>query len=329
MDVLKIESLEPKFNELAHTHKAVVFAQECLFAKQLLNGNEFLSNTAMANPQSLEAAILNIASIGLSLNPALKQAYLVPMDGKVCLLPSYMGLCHLALESGSIRWVQADIVFSKDEFEYQGPGIKPIHKFNPFSKERGDIIGAYCIAKTSDDDFLATMMPIDDVYAIRNRSKAWKAYVEKKKSCPWVTDEKEMIKKTAIKNASKMWPKVDRTYRLDNAIHIANESEGIDFDKEQMAEFPKAEAPKLVDYEKKRVMIDEIKSMLKILAKDMSDQEKGSLLIKTCGVKKFDYLSDKTELELSKVQESLIALMNDKKPQEKERTIKNASFSIE
>ena len=48
---------------------------------------------------------------------------------------------------------------------------------------------------------------------------AWKAWVDKKKKCPWVTDEGEMIRKSATKRASKYWPKTDR---LDQAIHHLN-----------------------------------------------------------------------------------------------------------
>jgi recombination protein RecT len=63
-------------------------------------------------------------------------------------------------------------------------------------------------------------MSIADVYAIRDRSEAWKAYTQNKsKTCPWVTDEAEMVKKTCVKQAAKYWPRRDR---LDNAVHHVN-----------------------------------------------------------------------------------------------------------
>ena len=40
---------------------------------------------------------------------------------------------------------------------------------------------------------------------------------------PWKTDEGEMIKKTVVKRASKMWPKSER---LDNTIHLLNTENG-------------------------------------------------------------------------------------------------------
>src|SRR5690606_33352025 len=121
-------------------------------------------------------AINNVAAIGISLNPARKQAYLVPRDNKVCLDISYIGLVDLATQSGSIAWAKAELVFEQDEFELGAPGCAPRHKFNPFAKDRGDCIGAYVVAKTPAGDFLTDAMSIDEINAIRDRSAAWKAY---------------------------------------------------------------------------------------------------------------------------------------------------------
>ena len=161
----------------------------------------------------------NIAAIGISLNPAKKQAYLVPRDGRICLDLSYMGLADLATASGSIKWVKAGVVHANDKFVLNGFDRPPEHSFDPFSKDRGEAVGVYVVAKTADGDYLTEAMSADEVNAIRDRSSAWRAWVEKKRSCPWVTDWAEMAKKTVVKRAYKLWPK---TERLDQAIHHLN-----------------------------------------------------------------------------------------------------------
>ena len=197
----------------------ILFEKEAGFAMQALQSNDYLCKISAGNQQSLINAITNIAAIGVSLNPAKKQAYLVPRDGKVCLDISYMGLMDLAMATGAILWGQAIIVRNNDDFQLMGLDQKPHHKFNPFSKDRGEIVGVYVVVKTQHCDYLTHTMAIDVVNAIRNRSSAWKSG----KTCPWHTDPEEMTKKTCIKQACKYWP---RNARLDVAVHHLNTEGG-------------------------------------------------------------------------------------------------------
>ena len=199
--------------------RSIVFEREAGFAIQVLSSNDYALSLAMKNRQSVVNAVTNVGAIGLSLNPAKKHAYLVPRDGRICLDISYMGLIELAVASGSIRWAQAAIVHQADGFRLNGLDRPPAHEFNPFSTERGEPVGAYVVAKTADGDYLTEVMSVAEINDIRDRSSAWKAWVEKKKKCPWVTDWGEMAKKTVIKRASKLWPK---TERLDQATHFLN-----------------------------------------------------------------------------------------------------------
>lgn len=209
------------------------FEREAEFAMQILEGNSYMLGVAMKNRQSVVNAVRNIAAIGISLNPAKKQAYLVPRrpkagaDTAICLDISYMGLLDLAVDSGSIRWGQAKLVREADEYENQGIDKPPAHKYKPFmpALERGQIIGVYVVVKTADGDFLTHEMSIGEVQDIRDRSESWKAYVkDNSKKCPWVTDPGEMIKKTVIKQASKTWPR--GSGRLEKAIHHLNTDGG-------------------------------------------------------------------------------------------------------
>jgi recombination protein RecT len=213
----RVFGLEKEFNQV--NAYMMNFAKEAQFALQLLHGSDSLVKAAQQNPAALEYALINIASIGISLNPALKEAYLVPRGGKICLDPSYIGLVKLATDTGAIEWVQAEIVKEKDDFQYQGVGKAPIHKMNPFG-DRGAIIGVYCVAKLSTGEHLSTIMSKADCDAIRDKSS------QASKSGPWVSFYEEMLKKTVIKRAAKLWP---RSERLLNAVEVSNEIDGIDF----------------------------------------------------------------------------------------------------
>lgn len=226
-----IDGTQDRFLSIAPAQ--MKFEREKGFAIQILKNNEFLMKAAQAHPQSLQQALTNVAAIGLSLNPAAKEAYLIPRSvkvgdkwiNKIFLEPSYMGLIKLATDSGSIMWVQALPVYAVDSFEFVGMGEKPIHKFNPFlpHKDRGDFVGVYCMAKTADGDYLVNMMSAEQVHSVRDRSEAYK----RSKSGPWVTDFIEQAKKTVIRQAFKTWPRSDLN-RLAAAVELSNDNEGFE-----------------------------------------------------------------------------------------------------
>tara|TARA_R110000851_G_scaffold303346_1_gene460911 strand:- start:1111 stop:1944 length:834 start_codon:yes stop_codon:yes gene_type:complete len=204
--------------------ESVVWEKEKQFAIQAIQANDYLAKIANNNQASLQNAIVNIASIGISLNPALKHAYLVPRKGGVCLDLSYMGLLHLAQSSGVILWGQCKIVRANDTYQNQGLSKEPSHLSNTFG-DRGDIVGAYCTVKTIDGDYLTEEMSIAEIFDIRARSEAFK-----KGNGPWKTDEGEMIRKTVVKRAYKYWPKCER---LGSAIQMLNDNgEGIAAEKD-------------------------------------------------------------------------------------------------
>lgn len=219
--------------EVALVDNRLKFEAEAGFAMQALQNNDYLARIAAGNMESFRNAVTNVAAIGVSLNPAKKQAYLVPRDGKVCLDISYMGMLDLAIETGAIQWGQAKIVKANDHFELRGIDQPPDHSYNPFSTERGETIGVYVVVKTAAGDYLTHAMPISAVNEIRDRSPAWKAWIKDKKKCPWVTDKEEMDKKTCVKQGSKYWPKNGNS-RLEAAIHHMNTDGGEGLDARDM-----------------------------------------------------------------------------------------------
>lgn len=198
------------------------FDVESLFAMQLLTKTDYAMKVANENPQSVRNAMFNVASTGLTLNPANAYAYLVPRDGAIMLDISYKGLIKIATDAGSILWARAEVVHADDKFTYNGPAAMPEHHAHPFKKDRGDVIGAYCIARTVDGDILTEVMDMAEIEKVRAKSMSY----NKKKSGPWVEWFGEMVRKAVIKRASKTWPYSSRMEKLHEAIEIANNAEG-------------------------------------------------------------------------------------------------------
>jgi recombination protein RecT len=201
------------FNQ-ALSDQSVTWAKEQQFAIQAFQKNDYLAKVAMANPSSAQNAIINVAAIGITLNPAAKLAYLVPRDGGVHLDISYIGLLHLAQASGAIQWGQCKLVYANDTYESNGLDRAPTHKYNAFG-DRGSVVGGYCTVKTAQGDYLTEEMSLQEIKQVELSSKA--------KNGPWQKWWDEMARKTIVKRASKYWPRCER---LDHAIDHLNTDGG-------------------------------------------------------------------------------------------------------
>lgn len=216
-----IKTAKDRFLKIA-AETGIDYDRESIFAMQMLTKTDFAMATANKNPQSVQLAMINVASTGLTLNPAHGYAYLVPRDGMIVLDISYKGLIKIATDTGSIMWARAELVYEQDQFVYHGPAREPEHTADVFKKDRGAVVGCYCIAKTRDGDILTEVMSIEEINKIRGKSDLY----AKRKSGPWVEWFSQMVKKAVIKRASKTWPYTERTDKLLDAIELANASEG-------------------------------------------------------------------------------------------------------
>lgn len=214
MNIVEFVNNQEQFFTPVVADESINWGKESQFAIQAFQKNDYLAKIATSNPISAQNAIINVAAIGITLNPASKLAYLVPRDGGVCLDISYMGLLHIAQQAGSILWGQCKLVHTNDTYESNGLDKAPTHKYQAFG-ERGPIVGGYCTVKTPDGDYLTEEMSLADIKKVAATSKAKKG--------PWQTFWEEMARKTIVKRASKYWPKVDR---LDRAIHNLNTDVG-------------------------------------------------------------------------------------------------------
>lgn len=215
---------EAKHRFLEISGGSLNYSEEEIFAMQMLTRNDYVFGVANKSPYSVQLAMVNVAATGLTLNPAMGYAYLVPRDGQIMLDISYKGLIKIATDTGSIVWARAEPVYENDQFTYLGPAAMPQIKADPF-RDRGEIIGAYCVAKTVDGDMLTEVMDRAAIEVIRDKSTAYTKGAAGKKG-PWEDFFSEMCRKAVIKRARKTWPYTDRNGRLATAIDIANQAEG-------------------------------------------------------------------------------------------------------
>jgi len=209
----------------------VQWEKESMFAMQALAANTLLQK---CEPHTIRDAVINIASIGLSLNPALKHCALIPryntsLKQYDCHCdPMYQGLIAIATDTGAVVSIRADVVRAMDRedrrFWYRSGSDPHLHhEPDPFMKEeqRGEVIGAYAIAEILGSKFPhITFMSIEEIENVREKSELWK----KNKKGPWKDWFVEMAKKTVIKRAQKTWPK--GTGRLERAVQLAHIADG-------------------------------------------------------------------------------------------------------
>jgi recombination protein RecT len=157
---------------------------------------------------SFFSAMLSLAQTGLE--PDGRRAHLIPFENRKrgvveCqLIIDYKGLAELAMRSGLLSYLHADVVRDGDVFEYSLGEIKQhvphfLRRDADRPEKAGNVFAAYAVARFKDGSAKAEVMSVDEIDAIRRRSRAGQ-------SGPWVTDWNEMAKKTAFRRLSKWLP---------------------------------------------------------------------------------------------------------------------------
>ena len=226
--VITTKSFEPIKERFTNLTDPDTYQREVSFACQILSKNAYLAG---AQPMSIQMAVMNVAMIGLSLNPALRLAYLVPRydraaGGVICVLePSYQGLVKLLTDGRTVTNIEARIIWEGDDVEIDFSNAKKVTKHRPYvltGKARGKMVAVYSLAMLHDGTYSVEVMSREDVEAIRERSESYKKAKEGKGSSVWVTDEAEMWRKTVIKRHFKYLPKSGAYEAVAKAIEVDN-----------------------------------------------------------------------------------------------------------
>jgi recombination protein RecT len=121
-----------------------------------------------ANRQSLFNAALTFAFLGLEVDGATGQGYLIPFKAKVQPVIGYKGYNTLAARSGLT--INGDVVRDGDFFDFD-LGSNPYVRHQPKLGEPGrKIIGAYATASAHDRPPIVAVLGIDELLAIKARA---------------------------------------------------------------------------------------------------------------------------------------------------------------
>ena len=191
---------------------------------------------AECSQESLLAAIMNSAQLGLEFNTPLGEAYLIPYGRKVNFQLGYQGLLKLAYNTGQFKRITAREVRENESFDFDYGTGEITHK-PCFKGDSGDVIGYYAIYQTKDGG--------QDVFYFSkaDAERYGKTFSQSYNSGPWKTNFDAMAKKSALIQVLKYAPKAIESQTLVQATSFDNAN----FEKSSTAE--SGERVYQVDYE--------------------------------------------------------------------------------
>jgi len=169
-----------------------------------------------ADRKSLLGSAMKAAQDGLLLDgrEAAPVLFRTKEGTKVQYMPMVGGILKKLRNSGELASISANVVYDKDQFEYElGDEERIIHK--PFlGEDRGNPIACYAISKTKDGAVYREVMSVADVEKVRSSSRA-------ANNGPWTQWWDEMARKTVIRRIAKRLPSsadLDQVLASDNEV---------------------------------------------------------------------------------------------------------------
>jgi phage RecT family recombinase len=180
-------------------------------------------------PETIGRSMIDLAVMGLSLSPAMKEAYLIPYGPECTASPSYMGLVQIVLRAGVVTKVDTDVVREGDEFrefaDREGKNFTHVK-----GNQRGEVTHAWVIFHLPNGEKKVEVM---DQKALRGCRDA--AAAKNGGEVPWVWKgafAEEMYKKSVIRRGWKLLPK-SRNPQVVAMMDAAERTDPMEFGVEQ------------------------------------------------------------------------------------------------
>lgn len=168
--------------------------------------------------ESIANALLDMVVQGLS--PAKTQCYFVVYGTQLQMLRSYFGTQAVLKRLSGVNDIWANVIYKDDEFQYENDRgrEKLVSHKTSFENRDKDIIGAYAIIQTADDQEIMTAMTKKELEVSWGQSKTVQAVHKKFPG--------EMAKRTVINRAAKAFINTsDDSDLLVEAINNTTENE--------------------------------------------------------------------------------------------------------
>jgi len=195
---------------------------EQAYALEIIKNSKQLKR---CDPDSIGRSMIDLAVMGLSLSPAMKEAYLIPYKNNCTASPSYMGLVQIVLRTGVVTKVETDVVREGDTWEQWSESGEKRFK-HIIGKDRGEVTHAWVAFHLTNGDVKievmdrATLRGCRDAAAKKNNGEVpfvWRG--------PF---KEQMYKKCVVRRGWNLLPKL-RDHRAVAMMDAVERTDPMDF----------------------------------------------------------------------------------------------------
>lgn len=202
---------------LPHNYSASNALKSAFFKLQEVKDRNGRPALEVCSKPSIANALLDMVTQGLS--PAKTQCYFIVYGQQLQLNRSYFGTQAVLKRLNNVKDIWANIIFQDDVFEYEVVGGREKltkHETHFLNRDK-EILGAYAVVKTADDEEILTVMTKKEIETSWSQAKT-KAVQNK--------FPQEMAKRTVINRAAKAFINTsDDSDLLVDAINRSTENE--------------------------------------------------------------------------------------------------------
>ena len=176
-----------------------------------------LIQSVAESPDTLVAALMTSAQLGLEPNTPLGQCFLVARKNfnkvtqrkemQVSFEMGYQGEMTLCYRSGEVTLIRPVVIYAKDEWDYE-EGLDPKLYHKPYrGGDRGEAVAYYCVVTMRSGVKGFSFMTREQVLAHAKQYSPTYSKDDDAFNGPWESDFDSMAKKTVLLQATKYMPK--------------------------------------------------------------------------------------------------------------------------